>query len=282
MDEGVTLVLGGLGIKGVSNLGTLEAIQQSGMPVKKIVASGVSSIIAAQFCLGRDLNTLTDLFTRFFTENHRYLWGLERLAGMSRSRTRRVRDSFQYFLRERLYCQMNFKSLSVLPWDLLEEDLQLFFGQVKASDLCTPLAISAIDLNLGQEILLEKGNLVKRLKAGIAFPGLFPPVKIGRKEYVSSTFYCELPLGCLGVSDHPVVAVDIPAHYTAERPSNIIETLARVDELRSIRIKERLLREADRVFTLEGLRGYPWGSYRQIPRQIMQARSEMEMLLNLS
>lgn len=282
MDEAITLVLGGLGIKGVSNIGTLQAIEQHGVPVKKIVASGISSIIAAQFSLGRDLDTLTELFTRFFTENHRYLWGLERLAGMSRSRTRRVRDSFQYFLRERLYCQMNFKSLSVLSWDILEKDLQIFFGRVKPSDLRIPLTVSAIDLKQGQEVLLDKGNLVKRLKASIAFPGLFSPVKIGQREYVSSTFYCELPLGCLEAADHPVVAVDIPAHYTAERPSNIIETLARVDELRSIRIKQRLLNRADLVYTLEGLRGYPWGSYRQIPRQIIQARSEMEMLLGLS
>ena len=280
MNEGVTLVLGGLGLKGVSNIGTLQALSNHGMPIRKIVASGISSMVATQFALGQDLDSLTAHMVRFFTENHRYLWGLERLSGMPRGRTRRVRDSFAYFLRERFFCQSNFKRLSIMEWEIIEEDLQNFFGEVTPADFRIPLAISAINLALGKEVLLEEENMVDQLKAGIAFPGLFPPVQIGNHEFVGSTFYCELPLGTLDESDSPIVVIDIPSRLPSQKPGNVIETIARMDELRSIAIKQKLLGKTNRIFSLGGLSEFQWGNYKQIPSQVARARQEMEQLLS--
>lgn len=277
--EGITLVLGGLGLKGVSHIGTLQAFEERNIRINRIVAAGTSSLVAAQFALGWDLEALAEHFIRFFNDNHRYLWGLERLTGVTRSRTRRVRDSFSYFLRERLYCQGNFKQLSLLEWDYIEDDLAEFFGKLTFADLEIPVAVSTIDLMEGREILLEEGTLYDALKAGIAFPGLFPPAFISGHEFVSSTFYCELPLNNVQKRDGPVVAIDIPVVSEPQRPGNIIEVLARVDELRSAAIKRKLLQHADVVYSLEGMRGHPWGNYRQIPRQISRVREEMGRLL---
>ncbi len=282
MNEGVTLVLGGLGIKGISNIGTLQALSNHDMPIRKIVASGISSMAATQFALGRDMDSLTAHLARFFTENHRSLWGLERLSGMPRGRTRRVRDSFAYFLRERFFCQSNFKRLSIMEWETIEGDLQNFFGEVTPADFRMPLSISAINLDLGKEVLLEEGNLVDQLKAAIAFPGLFPPVKIGNQEFVGSTFYCELPLGNLDENDSPIVVIDIPSYLSSQQPGNVIETIARMDELRSITIKQKLLGKADRIFSLGGLSGFQWGNYKQISAQVGLAQQEMEQLLSRS
>lgn len=280
VDNGVTLVIGGMGVKGVSNVGALQALQAHGIRVKRIIASGISSIVAAQFSLGWNLDALTEHFTRFFTGNDKYLWGLEQLAGFSFRRTRRVRDSFSYFLRERLYCQANFKRVAILDWDSLEGDLLNFFGDVTLSDLRIPVAISAIDLGEMEEVLLEDDPLVTRLKAGIAFPGLLPPVLVGRRTLVGSTFYCELPLAKVAVNDSPVFVIDTPTAPRTQHPGNVVEMLARIDEIRSAAIKRGLIPAADRVFVLEGLKGFQWGNYRQIPQQVDRARQEMDYMLS--
>ena len=279
MRSGITLVLGGIGVKGVANVGTLQALLKNKTKIKRIVAAGLSAVAAAQFALGRDLNLLTDHLVRFFTEHQRQLWGLERFSGITRSHRRRVVESFSYFLRERLFCKANFTRLSILSWDLIEGELQEFFGNATFSDLRVPLAISAIDLKRGTEVLLEGGSLVDRLKAGVAFPGLFPPVRIEYQELVSSTLYCELPLGRLGEMDRPIVAIDIPSRVSLQNPKSIIDSLACVDELRSLAIKQILLTKADRVFCLEGLREFKWASYEKIPQLISQAYQEMDNLL---
>ena len=280
MAKGVILVIGGLGVKGVANIGTLQSLHEHNVRIDKIVASGVSSIIAAQFALGRDLGLLTEHFVRFFTENERYLWGVEQLCGIVRRRTRRMVSSLSYFLRERLFCKENIKRVSILSWELVQKDLEHFFGSNTFSELKPSLAISAIDLDIGKEVLLREGNLVESLKAGIAFPGLFPPVSLASHDLVSSTFCCEIPMESLRRERRPIVAIDIPSDLSAERPSSVIEIIAQMEEIRSATIKHKLLSKADHVFSLDGLKRFRWGSYRQIPQMISQARENMNKLLD--
>ncbi|MFO8009265.1 MAG: patatin-like phospholipase family protein [Dehalococcoidia bacterium] len=277
--EGNTLVIGGLGVKGLSNIGAIEALVEFEVPVKRVVASGISSLIGAQFALGRDLNSLSDELVRFFSENDKYLWGMERLSGLPRRRTRRVRDSFAYFLRERLFCQSNFNRLSILDWEIVDADLERLFGEVQDADLKLPLSISAIDLNKRREVLLENGRLVDRLKAGFAFPGLFPPVNLAGDKYVGSSFFCELPLSILTREHAPIVVVDIPSRPDLQCPGNVIENLARMDEIRSRIIKGKMLTKADRILSLEAVKDFEWGNYRQLTRQVELAYSETKRLL---
>jgi len=274
-------VLGGLGIKGAANIGALQSLCQHKVKIKKIVAAGVSSLAGAQFALERDLNLVTDNLVRFFAEHERYLWGLEELGGLLWSRRRRAVGSFSYFLRERLFCKANLKRLNILSWDLVEGELEKHFGDIAAYQLKVPLAVSAIDLRRGKETLLEEEKLVERLKAGIAFPGLFPPVRIGERELVSSSLYCELPLGSLTEADRPIVAIDIPSALSVQRPRSLIEVIAHVDELRGAAIKQKFLSKADKVFCLEVVKGFWWGSYRQTPQLVSRAREEMDRLLGL-
>jgi len=280
MAKGVTLVLGGLGVKGVANIGVLQALTEHNVKIKRIVAAGIGALVGAQFALGRELEPLTEYFVRFFTENNRYMWGLEQFAGVVRSQKRRVIDSFNYFLRERLFCQANLKRISILPWELVEADIENVLGGASPTDLKMPLAVSAIDLKRKTEVLLEDGDLKERLKAGIAFPGLFPPVHIGNRELVSSTLYCEVPLGMVGRAKRPILAVDIPSELSMHTPGSVIEIMAHMDEVRGIAIKEKLLSKADIILTLEGLRRFRWGSYKQIPQLISRARREMDRLLS--
>jgi NTE family protein len=215
MSEPITLVLGGIGVKGVASIGVLQSLQNHRIRIKKIIAAGISSLVSAQFALGTDLNLLTDEFTRFFKENNRSLWGLEQLTGLLMSRRRRVVGSFSYFLRERLYCQANLKSDSTLSWDLIEPQIARFFGNKTFSDLKIPLAVSTIDLKRGRRVLLDEGKLYDSMKASIAFPGLLPPVVVGNMELISSTIYCELPLDSIKKRDAPVVTIDLPSTFYA-------------------------------------------------------------------
>jgi len=280
MSKGIILVLGGLGVKGVANIGTLQALCTHQVKIEKVITSGISSLIGAQFALGKNLDLLTEYFIRFFDENERFLWGLEQLSSLTRKRNRMVVSSLSYFLRERLFCKENVKRISVLPWDLVQTDLEAFFGNNTFSEMEVPLAVSAIDINRGKEVLIEQGNLIESLKAGIAFPGLFPPVHIGDQELVSSTLYCELPLSSMVKARQHIIAVDIPSDLSAERPYSLLEIIAQMDEVRTTAIKQKLLNKADQIFRLEKLKRFQWGSYRQIPQLISLARDNMNELLD--
>jgi NTE family protein len=280
MSKAITLVLGGMGVKGVASVGILQSLDKHNIKIKRIIASGISGLVCGQYAMDKDLNLLSQEFVNFFKENHRYLWGLEQLSGMFQSRRQRAVESFSYFLRERLFCRTNFKSTSVLPWEVVEPQLCKFFNNETFADLKIPLAISAIDIKKDRPVLLDSGKLYESMKASIAFPGLFPPMKIGDMELVSSTLYSELPLENVLKKDAPVLVINNASSVPRHDIRSLLEVIAITGDIRSIAIEQQLLKKADYVLQLKGMAHFRWGSYKQIPQMIAQARRETDVLLD--
>ena len=279
MSEPITLILGGTGIKGVANIGVLQSLHNHDVKIKKIIASGTSSPISAQFALGKNPDSLIDQFAQFFEGNNRALWGLEQATGLLMSPRRRIVGGFSYFLRERLYCHANFESESVLTWASLESQITGIFGDKTFSDLKIPLAVSVINLKQGKIVLLEEGRLNDSIKASIAFPGILPPVSLGNMELVSSSIFCELPLNITTRADAPILTIDLPSPYSGSKSQSLLEVISQVDDIRCRAIKENLLAKTDYLFRLEGMEQFHWGNYNQIPEMVTHARNETDKLL---
>ena len=113
-NDGVTLVLGGIGIKGLANFGTLRAFHEQGILIKKIISNGLSSLAAAQYSLNIDPVPLLKRISRFFISHRKELWGLERIGGISDEDGGPFLGGISYFLRARLFCRSNMRRSSVL------------------------------------------------------------------------------------------------------------------------------------------------------------------------
>jgi len=278
-NRGITLVLGGIGIKGVANFGVLRAFREHEIPIRRIVSTGLSSIAAAQYSLDMDPVPLVDTISRFFIKHRRDLWGLERIGGIDENAEEILLGGLSYFLRGRLFCRSNIRRVSILSWDLIDPLLSEDFINLKESELSVPIAVSAIDLESGREVLLEEGNIIDRLRVSLSFPGILPPVKLGGRKLVNSSLYCELPLGLITHDDEPVVAVDIPNMVHRPRMKSIIDIVSYVDGLRSWEIKQIMIEKADHLFTLKNLNSFHWGNYILTPRLVSQAYKETTRLV---
>jgi NTE family protein len=231
-------------------------------------------MVAVQYALRKRPEELIGLLVNFFENNHRFLWGLEQMSGLFQTRKRRIVDSIDYFLRERLYCHANFSRISVLSWDMVDPLLFEVFGNKTFADLEIPVALSTIDVNNRSLVLIESGKLIDAIKASIAYSGLFPPVHFDGRELESSTPYCELPLHAVGKEDTPVLAIDFPSAHLHPYPHTLLEIISRVSEIRNQAIKTRFLKDVDYVIRLENLSLYHWGNYRRIPAMIHRAKED--------
>lgn len=267
-------------MKGVAAIGALQSLQSHKVPVKRIIASGLSGYVAAHYALGRELTHLVDEIQTFFTRNNRYLWGVEQMTGIFQKERRRMVGSFQYFLHERLFCRQNLKRLSVLDWSTFEPQIRQAFGEATFADLKIPLAISAIDLMKRRLVTIDSGPLAPAIKAGLAFPGLFPPVVINGHQLVSSTQCCDVPMEGVTERDSPSVAIDFLDVPSRQRPGSLLEIIARTGEVRNAAIKERLAANIDYLFCLEGMSRFRWGSYSHIPQMVVLARKETDRHLS--
>jgi len=261
-------------VRGLASIGVLQALMERGIGVRKIVATGLSAVAGAYFALGRDPAELVPRFASFFKEKRRFLWGLEQLGGLPRGQVKTALRSIDYFLRASLFCRVNLTRESLFPWSLVESSLAELFGDANAWDFRIPFSVCALDLNTGRETFLAEGKVVELVKAGIAFPGLFPPVSMNGKDYVNSVLYCEVPVGPLVEADRPILAVDIPTRRRPGRPRSLLEVLAWSDELRGRAVKRIVLTRADHILRLVKLAKVPWGSFRSLDRFVVSAKEE--------
>lgn len=74
--------------------------------------------------------------------------------------------------------------------------------------LSVPFAAVTTELATGQEIWLRKGPLLRAVSASIAYPGLFPPVKIENRWMVDGTLVNPVPISaCRALGARLVIAV---------------------------------------------------------------------------
>lgn len=173
----VAVVLSGGGAKGVAHIGALKVIEQAGIPIDIICGTSMGSLVGGLYCLGystdlldslvraQDWTTLlsdrtdpTDLTLRQREEQNTYAI----IRGLSNDRPQRgglIRG----------------RNLDRLLRQLCDGYLDsLDFSQLPIAFACV-----ATDLVTNTEVDFHQGHLVQAMRASMAIPGVFTPVRIG-------------------------------------------------------------------------------------------------------
>lgn len=80
------------------------------------------------------------------------------------------------------------------------------------ADLKFPLAVTAVDVQAGKLVILNRGKLLPALRATTALPGIFSPVYYESRVLVDGGLLNNLPVDVIGTMTlDPVVAVDVGA-----------------------------------------------------------------------
>jgi NTE family protein len=103
-------------------------------------------------------------------------------------------------------------------------------------ELRMPLAVTATDVETGEALIIRRGNLVDALRAAIAFPGIFTPVRFGDRFLIDGGLCNPVPVDAvkqLGAKNIIAVCaipqVEKPIHETYLPPA---ETPARTSKRR--------------------------------------------------
>jgi NTE family protein len=119
-------------------------------------------------------------------------------------------------------------------------------------DLRHSLAVTATDINTGEAIIIKQGDLLEALRASLAFPGIFSPVRFGQRFLVDGGLCKPIPtdvariLGAekiIGVCTIPAVVKQSPETYLPAKPGHLTN-ISRWRDLFSARRIELAFRAA--------------------------------------
>lgn len=156
------LALGGGGARGNSHIGVLHRLEEEGFNIRAVAGSSFGGIVAAIYAAGYSPQEMEDIFSKV---DQSRLYGHTSNDGPS-------------FL----------GMAGVIRW--LDEVL----GGRTFEDLKIPCALTAVDLNSADEVVLRQGSLKEAVMATIALPGIFPPRNMDGYQLVDGAVVDPVPV----------------------------------------------------------------------------------------
>jgi NTE family protein len=175
------LVLSGGGARGLAHIGVLKVIEEAGIPVDLLVGTSMGGLIAAAYAAG-------------LTPQH-----MEQEA-LRMARLRKLASLADRDLPRR----------GLFAGKRVQEYLVRQLGERTFAELRLPLALVAVDLIRGEEVVLHEGPLVPTVRATVSLPGIFAPLRVGGRLLVDGGVLNHLPVDVARkMGSAAIVAVDV-------------------------------------------------------------------------
>ena len=184
------LALGGGGARGLAHIGVLKVFEREHIPVHFIAGTSMGGIVGATYAAGVPLETITGV-------------ALQIRKRMEQLRLLDFKLSGRGLLKgTRLYRQLA---------SLLGEELTF-------ADLKIPLALMAVDILTGREVVLNEGKVVDAIRATMSVPGVFEPVPRGELLLVDGGILNNVPVDVVSQSGvERTIAVDVMPDFPRNR-----------------------------------------------------------------
>lgn len=175
----IALALGGGAARGWAHIGVIRALAAQGIHADLIAGTSVGAVVGAMACTGQ----------------------LDEFEAWVRSLTRR--DVFAH-------SDFVVGNGGVLDGHRLIERFRESFGLARFDDLQKPLGVVATSLYGGQERWLREGDVVMAVRASMALPGIFTPVRYGEDWLVDGGLVNPVPVSlCHAMGAERVIAVNL-------------------------------------------------------------------------
>lgn len=240
----VGLVLSGGGAKGAAHIGVLKYIEEAGIPIDFIAGTSMGSIIGGMYALGYSSDEIHEIISdldwnRLISNN------VERrkisFSNKYKSSTQSLTIPFSLNTDEEELQSRSFRNS--LPKGIVTGDnlINLFNSlavgysdSIAFNELPIPFICIATNLKNGEADILNKGVFTKSLRASMAIPVLFDPVKIDNTPYVDGGLVCNFPAEqCRAMGADYIIGVSMSPGLE-ENPDKLSSIFSQVKQLKEI------------------------------------------------
>ena len=187
-----SLVLSGGGLKGLTHIGVLRALEERGLTPSLVVGVSMGALIGSAWAAGRRIRELED-----------------RALSLERSDVFRIAH-MDMALRRMM-------APAVYRREPLERIITDLVGDKTFRDLEHRMLVNTVDINSGHQMLwglpgLDTARVSDAVFASCALPGILPPLEVNGHFCADGAIVDNLPVrAAAAVGEGPVVAVDVGA-----------------------------------------------------------------------
>ena len=174
----VAVVLCGGGAMGTIHIGALKVLEEAGMPIDIVTGTSMGSIIGGMYAVGYDAEDVEGIVNSMD-------WGeilRDRLSMRNQTLDEREKQNI-YLFDYRMFLDKSQDTLAggLIRGTNVEKTLRHYLRQPEDIDfrqLPRAFGCIATDLKTDSEVVLDHGSLAKSIRASMAVPGVFSPVRM--------------------------------------------------------------------------------------------------------
>jgi len=210
----VGLVLGGGGAKGAAEVGALKIIEKSGIPIDYIAGTSIGSIVGGLYACGYRADSLEHLFL-----NQHWLDLFSNRKAAFKDRILEEDEEGTTYLfgfpvlhkKKKENSNTGFGILSANAVTHMLDSLTKQWNGIESFDqLPIPFRCVAVDLFSQEEVWLDSCELELAMRASMAIPGVFRPVKWKEHTLVDGGMMNNLPVDVVkAMGADVVIAIDL-------------------------------------------------------------------------
>ncbi|RHJ78684.1 patatin-like phospholipase family protein [Parabacteroides sp. AM08-6] len=206
----VAVVLGGGGAKGVAHIGVLKVLEEAGIPIDIVTGTSMGAIVGGLYAIGYTPDEIEDMVEK-------QDWDM--------LLSDRVKRSSQFFPEkensERYILSLPFgmaKKDRVIEGMIKGQNLQNLFSNltigyhdsVDFSTFLKPFACVAVDMVTGKDYVFHQGSLPLAMRASMAIPAVFAPVRLDSMVLVDGGLNNNYPVDvALEMGADIIIGVDL-------------------------------------------------------------------------
>ena len=174
----VAVVLCGGGAMGTIHIGALKVLEEAGIPIDMVTGTSMGSIIGGMYAVGYNASDIEDIVNSMD-------WGdilRDRLSLRNQTLDEREKQNI-YLFDYRIFLDKSQDTLAggFIRGINVEKTLRHYLRQPEDIDfkkLPRPFGCIATDLKTDSEVVLDHGSLARSIRASMAVPGVFAPVRM--------------------------------------------------------------------------------------------------------
>ena len=253
------LALGGGGARGAAHIGVIQALHSAGVRPDVIAGTSAGSTLGAMYAATLDPNWIENRFREFMVdESFKKFNSGELLDGRNQETmlnkvTSKVKQHYMVIL--------GLNKSYVTGREILQKAVDYLIPVETFEKLQIPLKVLVTDIQSGEDVIHESGNLKEAIIQSSSIPGFFEPTQQGERILVDGGVTAPIPVYLLKKLTKVVMAVDITNYsVTPLNNPNMIEIVRRSDIITGLRLKKRISQDAD-ILIRPNVFGLHWSEF---------------------
>ena len=219
----VGLALSAGGVRGFAHVGTLEVLDNAGVPIDRLAGTSMGSVVGSLYAAGLPTDKIWEVGQHITMEKI--------------SADINLIGALRFLFSKKLPSSANLVNF-------FHEQL----GDMHFEDLKIPFACPAMDIKTGERVEFTSGPLAIAVRASMNLPGVFEPVQYRHRALVDGAVVDYLPVELVrSLGAEYIIASVTPPDFFSKAPKSVAGYINRVGDVRGAAMIEESAQKANFV-----------------------------------